>query len=334
MNNRLIAYAIVLATWLTGCQSDRDVELPSYFPSILHPADNTPTEARITLGRYLFYEPRLSIDSSLSCASCHLQSLAFTDGRKLSGGVHGITGFRNSPTLTNVAFQPYFFFDGGIPTLEKQVMAPLDNPDEMQLNIHQAALRLREDSFYTELFQKAYQRPPDAYSIVRALAAFQRTLLSYRAPIDAFWQGDTLALSPSQRKGLALFLSNRLGCATCHNGPNFTNYEFRHNGLPVADDDPGRRRVTTLPQDDGKFKVPTLRNITVTGPYMHDGSIASLDEVLTHYASGGVDHINKDKTISGFSLSATERADLLHFFEALTDTAFLRNPAFSSPFLE
>lgn len=324
---------IGVALWLSlsACTAGSSPELPDHFPDIVYPPDNLPTADRIALGRKLFYDPVLSLDSTISCASCHIQSLAFTDGRRVSGGIHGTSGFRNSPTLTNVAFQPYFFFDGGIPTLEKQGMAPLHNPAEMGINIHQVALRLREDAQYAKLFLKAYGRTPDAFSIIRALAAFQRSLLSYEAPIDRWWQGDSTTLTAAQQRGFQLFQSDRLGCATCHNGPNLSNYEFRHNGLSIDEADPGRMRVTTLPQDAGLFKVPTLRNIMVTAPYMHNGSMTTLQEVIIHYASGGVDHKNKDAAITGFSLTDEEQQDLLAFFQALTDTTFLTNPAYADP---
>lgn len=327
---------------LAGCESQSTVTaytetpvvwtLPDHFPPPPEPADNPTTVERVSLGRQLFYEPLLSLDSSTSCASCHHPNLAFSDPRQVSTGVHGGIGFRNSPTLTNVAYNDRYFFDGGIPSLELQVLAPLDNADEMRLNIHQAALRLREDSQYIQLFKQAYNRPPDSYGIVRALAAFQRTLISADSPYDRWLSGDQTALSAAANRGKALFFSAELKCSQCHSGFNFTNNGFANNGLHSDyTADPGRRRVTMEEEDIGKFKVPTLRNISVTAPYMHDGSIPTLHAVIDHYAKGGQQHPNKSPLITGFTITPAERSDLLAFLQCLSDSTFLHNPAFRTP---
>lgn len=334
-----LAFAII---WLfAGCQSEKSVQektlstttyhwnLPDHFPEPEVPADNAMTQERVDLGRRLFYEPLLSLDSTISCANCHQLPFAFSDPDKVSAGVHGRRGFRNSPTLTNIAYNEHFFFDGGIPSLELQVLAPLDNADEMQLNIHKAALRLREDSTYLYLFQKAYGRQPDSYSIVRALAAFERTMISANSPYDRWVQGDSSALTPAAQRGLQLFMSDNLQCSQCHSGFNFTNNGFAHNGLHSDySNDPGRRRVTMKESDVGKFKVPTLRNVEVSAPYMHDGSIPTLVAVIDHYASGGQPHPNKSPLITGFSLTDDEKHDLIAFLHSLTDQSFLSHPKF------
>lgn len=330
---------VICCILLIGCESQPTSttfaetpvvwSLPDHFPPPPAPTDNLTTVERVTLGRQLFYEPLLSLDSSISCASCHHPSLAFSDPRQVSTGVHGGQGFRNSPTLTNVAYNDRYFFDGGIPSLELQVLAPLDNADEMQLNIHQAALRLREDSQYVYLFKQAYNRPPDSYGIVRALAAFQRTLISADSPYDRWLSGDQAALSAAAIRGEALFYSAELKCGQCHSGFNFTNNGFAHNGLlSNYTADPGRSRVTMAEEDIGKFKVPTLRNVEVTSPYMHDGSLLTLGAVIDHYAKGGQPHPNRSPLITGFSITKAERSDLLAFLHSLTDTLFLYNPAF------
>lgn len=304
-------------------------DLPSHFPAPEEPEDNVTTVERVELGRKLFYEPLLSLDSTISCANCHQLPFAFSDPDPVSAGVHGRKGFRNSPTLTNVAYNERFFFDGGIPSLELQVLAPLDNEDEMQLNIHEASLRLQEDSTYVNLFQKAYGRAPDPFSITRALAAFERTMISAGSPYDLWLQGDSTAMSITALRGKELFFSEKLQCSTCHSGFNFTNNGFEHNGLyEDYSADPGRRRVTMAKEDIGKFKVPTLRNVEVSAPYMHDGSLRTLEEVIDHYASGGKKHPNKSNLIKGFTLTAGEKEDLLAFLQSLTDEAFLQNPAF------
>lgn len=336
--NKLIL--IVLLAWIAaGCHTAAKEkvmqetpylwDLPEHFPLPEEPADNPTTLERVELGRALFYEPLLSLDSTISCANCHQLPFAFSDPDQVSAGVHGRKGFRNSPTLTNVAYNERYFFDGGIPSLELQVLAPLDNEDEMQLNIHQAALRLREDSQYVALFQKAYGRQPDSYGITRALAAFERTLISADSPYDRWLSGDREALSTSAKRGRDLFYSTRLNCHQCHAGFNFTHNGFEHNGL-LSDytHDPGRRRVTMSEADIGKFKVPTLRNISVSAPYMHDGSLRTLEAVIAHYASGGHPHPNKSPLVTGFTLSSEEQSALLAFLHSLTDQAFLQNPEF------
>lgn len=337
--NSVFLPALALLWIGIGCQQQQakekshlspfNIQLPDHFPPIPVPADNPLTVERVELGRKLFYEPLLSLDSSVACVSCHRPALAFTDSVMVSAGAHGRTGFRNAPTLTNVAYNEHFFFDGGIPTLELQVLAPLSSEDEMALNIHQGALRLRDKASYRILFEKAFQRPPDSYGIIRALAAFERTLISYRSPYDRWKQGDSAALSPKAKVGMALFYSDSLQCSTCHAGFNFTHQGFEHNGLYTNySSDPGRRRVTMDTHDIGKFKVPTLRNVAVTAPYMHDGSMATLTDVIRHYAAGGKPHPNKSPLIQGFSLSAEEEDALIAFLNSLTDSTFLNRRAY------
>lgn len=305
------------------------LDLPPGFPAPDIPADNFLTEKRVELGKLLFYDPALSVDSTVSCATCHEAKAGFADHLAVSQGVKGRTGFRNSPTLTNVAYHPWFFKEGGSPTLELQALGPIENKAEMGFNAVLLAERLKGHPVYTPLAQQAYDREMDLYVLVRSIAAFERTLISGNSPFDKYhFQGKENALNEQEKKGMELFYSERTGCSQCHSDFDFSDYSFRNNGLYVEYADRGRQRVTLLDEDIGKFKVPTLRNIALTAPYMHDGSLATLSEVIDHYQAGGKNHPSQSPLITGFSLSEEEKANLLSFLEALTDDEFINNPAF------
>lgn len=296
----------------------------SHFPPMDLEPDKALTPARIALGKKLFFDPILSRNQDLSCASCHLPELAFSDGLKVSVGDEGRTHFRNSPSLFNVAWQPYLFMDGGNPTLESQVIGPIEEFREMNIPFPHAMARVAADSDYQAEFQAAFGDDVNPYTLTLALATFQRTLVSYDSPFDRFYyQGDSSALTTSAQRGLELFTSARLSCEDCHKFPLTTDFSFQNNGLyEEYPEDPGRARVTNnRPEHEGQFKVATLRNIALTAPYMHDGSISTLEEVIDHYASGGSSHRLKSEKITGFSLSSQEKQDLVAFLESLTDTS-------------
>lgn len=300
------------------------VALPDYFPVMEVPAKNPMSTSKVVLGAKLFYDPALSADSTISCSSCHLPQFAFTDRMAKSIGVSKNLTARNSPTLANLAFHPYFMFDGGIPTLELQAIAPLMHPDEMGFDLFKASDRLNNDQEYIVLSEQAFNEPLNAQSIAYALAAFQRSLLSYQSPYDTYLQGDKNALSPQQLRGKDLFFSEELNCVACHSGFNLSDFKFYNIGLYQDYVDKGRWRVTEDENDEGKFKVPTLRNIELTGPYMHGGSIASLKEVIDFKMSGGADHPIKSKKVRSFSLSESEINDLVDFLYSLTDKEFIK----------
>ncbi|WKZ76004.1 MAG: cytochrome c peroxidase [Vicingaceae bacterium] len=303
--------------------------IPKGFPLPLIPVDNELTESRVLLGKTLFYDPILSLDSSVSCATCHRLNLAFTDGQELSKGIVNRTGIRNTPTLTNIAYAFSLMFDGGAETLELQALAPIADHNEMNSDMNLVIERLKKNKKYISLFKKAYQREPDAFGITRSIAAFQRTLISGNSPFDKYYfQGDTTALSASEQRGMKLFFSESLACSECHSGFNFTNNHFENNGLYTVYADAGRARITNLSSDVGKFKVPTLRNAEYTSPYMHNGSFSSLEEVIAHYASGGKNHVNKSVLLKGFNIPETEKQDLIHFLKSLSDKEFLSNKNF------
>ncbi|MEZ4825923.1 MAG: cytochrome c peroxidase [Bacteroidia bacterium] len=306
-----------------------DMGLPAGFPMPEIPQENTLTVARVELGKMLFYDPVLSVDSSFSCATCHQAASGFADHLPISTGIQGRLGMRNSPTLTNVAYHPYFFAEGGSPSLELQVLGPIENHDEMGFNAAELAKRLKDDPVYTPLAQKAYGRDMDLYVLVRAIASFERTLISGNSPYDQYtFQKKPEALSESQKRGMTLFFSEKTGCTHCHSGFNFTSYNFENNGIYAEYEDPGRYRITLDPPDFGKFKVPTLRNISLTAPYMHDGSLKTLEEVISHYNTGGKNHPNQSNFVKPLGLSEEEKHDMIQFLQALTDTAFVNNRAF------
>ncbi|MCB0515050.1 MAG: cytochrome c peroxidase [Chitinophagales bacterium] len=304
-------------------------KLPEGFPPIIYPEDNAPTVARIELGKMLFYEPLFSRDNSISCASCHLPAYAFADTLAVSLGVEGRLGTRNSISLTNVAYQQRLLREGGVPSLEMQVLVPIQEHNEFNENIIAIAEKLQQIPEYVALSEKAYQRPLDAFVITRAIAAFERTLISGNSPYDQYhFQGKTTAMSEAARRGEALFFSDSLKCGNCHNGINFTNGQFENNGLYESYTDEGLARLTHQEGDVGKFKVASLRNLGYTAPYMFDGSLPDLAAVVAHYAQGGSQHANKSGLLKGFSLSEAEKADLITFLHSLDDADFVGNVDF------
>lgn len=339
--NRFIYLLGIWLFLLTACQEAEEVkpvlplpglmELPAGFPAIDIPEDNTFTQARWELGKKMFFDPVMSVDSSISCASCHQSNLAFSDDVAFSLGVENALGTRNSPTLANVAYHPYFTREGGVATLEMQVLVPIQEHNEFNFNILLIADRLAKDSSYVQLSQLAYNRSPDHFVITRAIACFERSLLSGFSPYDRYeYDREENSLTGEELIGKALFFSERTQCSSCHSGFNFTNYAFENNGLYTTYPDLGRMRLTGEETDRALFKVPSLRNIALTSPYMHDGSLNSLEAVIEHYNSGGKMHPNKSPLVKALALTATEKAALLAFLKTLTDTSFINNPLFKS----
>ena len=302
--------------------------VPKGFPAPDFPADNQFTIERWQLGKRLFFDPILSSDQTISCASCHKPELGFSDDKQLSFGIEERIGTRNAPTLANVAYHPYYTREGGVPKLEMQILVPVQEHAEFDFNILLIADRLKADSSYVQLSHLAYERDPDAFVITRAIACFERTLLSGESRYDQFIQGDQTVLSSKEKIGLDLFFSDRLSCSACHSGFNFTNYSFENNGLYEEYSDPGRFRLTNNEADRALFKVPTLRNVEVTAPYMHDGSIQTLEEVINHYNEGGSNHPHKNALIRPLQLFPNEKEALVAFLKSLTDDHFITNPKF------
>lgn len=286
------------------------------YPEVIHPKDNLPNAAKIELGKRLFFDTRMSADSSLSCASCHLPEKAFTDAEKIAKGIGGRLSLRNAPTLLNVAYQPHFMFDGELKTLEMQAIVPITDENEMGItDLGALVKRLASDPEYDRLAKEGFNKPFDLWVLTRALGAYQRTLVAWNSEFDRYYF-DNQPMNESAMRGWKIF-SEQLYCTSCHPAPFFTTFEVVDNGYEDTLDG-GRFRVTWDRKDFGTFKVPTLRNITLTYPYMHNGGFATLEEVLDFYARGGDQTANQSKHIQSFSLSARERKDLHAFFEALT----------------
>ena len=306
------------------------MEVPNGFDNIEFPEDNAFSQSRWELGKRLFYDPIMSLDSTISCASCHNPQLGFTDDVPFSFGVSDRLGTRNAPTLANVAYHPYFTREGGVPTLEMHILVPIQEHNEFDFNIVLLAERLKADSSYIEMSMEAYAREPDAFVITRSLASFERSLISGYSRYDHFENyGDNDALTQKEISGMELFFSDKTNCFKCHGGFNFTNYTFENNGLYSEYDDVGRFRFTGVEEDLAKFKIPSLRNIELSAPYMHDGSIETLEEVIEHYNSGGENHPNKNSFIQPLNLNEKEKDDLLVFLQSLTDDHFVTNPLFN-----
>ncbi len=327
-----------ICIFITGCLQEENTssknfpdigEIPHGFPPIAYPSDNAFTKDRWELGRKLFYDPILSIDNTISCASCHKPEIAFSDNLPVSEGVFSRKGVRNSPSLANIAYHPYLMREGGVATLEMQVLVPVQEHQEMGFSLPGAAIRMKNDSAYVRLTNKAYQRNPDPYTITRALAVFERTLISGNSFYDNYViNPESKLLDDAQKRGLELFFSKRTDCSSCHGGFNFTDYRFANNGLYEDYSDEGRMRLTGKEEDRAVFKVPSLRNVALSAPYMHDGSIKTLKDVIAHYNEGGKNHINKSHLIRPLGLSHQEKNDLVRFLESLTDNTFIQNPAF------
>lgn len=298
-----------------GVKSDKEFELnlPENFIQPKIPRDNLLTQKKVELGELLFFDPILSDDSTVSCSSCHIPELAFTDGKKIPIGIKGNIGTRNSPTLINVAYYPYFFAEGKVFDLETQALAPGLHAEEMGTEMKKMIYRLRKNKFYNKKFKEVFGEDIDVKHFVFALASYERTLIAGNSKYD---RND---LNIDEQKGKELFFSTRTNCSQCHQGNLLTDFSFQNIGLYEVYSDPGLARSNSLAIDSGKFKTPTLRNVEYTAPYMHDGSIASLEEVVEFYDAGGKDHPNKSEWVKPLQLTEEEKRCLVVFLKALTD---------------
>ena len=334
---KILALFIFSGVFISGCEKDTSNDgveavfiIPPGFPSMDFPPENNFTRARWELGKQLFYEKQLSKNSTLSCASCHKQEFAFSDSVALSLGDNNALGSSNAPSLANIGYHPYFTRAGGVPTLEMQVLVPIQEHNEFNSNMLDVIDKLKQNNSYNQQAQLAYGRTLDAFVITRALSTFERSLISGNSSFDKYLNDSTqYSLTASELRGYQLFNSSQTNCSSCHTGFNFTNYTFENNGLYLNYADSGRMRLTQLPQDRAKFKVPSLRNIAFTAPYMHDGSFATLQQVIEHYNSGGLPHVNKSSLVHPLQLTTQEKTDLLHFLNALSDDSFVRNNLFN-----
>lgn len=281
------------------------------------------------LGEKLFHDPILSSDYSISCASCHKPQFAFADTAAFSVGVGGKLGTRNTPSAMNMAMREHFFWDGRAASLEAQVSGPISNPVEMNLPFKQAVLRVRHHDAYRKLFWQVYRRLPDSLHIVKALAAFERSLETFNTPNDRWLNDLPNGLNEEQLRGRELFMGNRTRCFDCHFTPDFTADEFRNIGLfnGTSLNDSGRYLITRKHDDIGKFKVPGLRNVAITAPYMHNGQFKTLREVIDYYNEPDVvipNAINRDTMLpKKMNLTESEKNALEAFLIALTDEQFV-----------
>lgn len=344
---------------IASCRKDKisdfeptpyNLSIPSHFPNMPIPSDNPMTVEGVELGRYLFYEKKLSGDNSMSCASCHHAEAAFSDPNQFSTGITGAVGTRNSMALINLGWQQFFFWDGRAATLEAQLLEPVPNPIEMNQSWSDAVEKLRTDDRYPEMFAKAFgEYGIDSVKVTKALAQFLRTMISAESKFDVMYKYQNgLQLTAKEQQiysavtieewaGYDLFLSlNGADCLHCHNGPLMQVQKYSNNGLDASFTDPGRMEVTGNGTDNGKFKVPTLRNIAYSAPYMHDGRFATLDEVIDHYSSGIIQSETIDPMIEfahmgGVQLDDQEKQLLKAFLLCLSDENFIQDPRFSNP---
>lgn len=322
-----IASILLIGFFVLRCANLQDLNLSINVPT---PADNPQDAAKIALGRQLFFDKRLSLDGSVSCASCHDPRKAFTDQRAKSIGIKGQLSERNAPSLLNAAFLKTAMFDAHLQTLELQVIVPIQEPVEMGHNMKNLIKQLRQIPEYQAAAQAIFGRDFDAWVLTRSISAFERSLLSMNSPFDQFIAGNTKAISKEQQAGWKLF-SEKLYCIKCHPAPYFTTFEAANNGLYKSYEgktDQGRFRIHHDSSEIGTFKIPSLRNLPLTFPYMHDGSLQTIEEVLAHYQKGGAKHPLQNKALVPFELTKSEKQQLLAFFNALVDTSYLRRNGF------
>lgn len=287
---------------------------------VIWPNDNPYSPEKAELGKFLYFDKRLSADNSVACATCHDPKFAFTDGRPVSTGIKGQTGGRSAPTVLNRAFSLAQFWDGRAPTLEEQAKGPIANPIEMGHTHENVVKRLKEIPGYRALFAKAFGTEDFTIDhVAQAIATFERTLLSGNSPYDRYKAGDKKAMTPEQIRGMDVYF-NKAKCDQCHEGMNFTSNMFANIGIGTDKPDPdvGRYAVTKDPKDWGAFKTPTLREIARTAPYMHDGSLKTLEEVVEYYNKGGNKNKNLDERMKPLNLTDQEKKDLVAFLHALS----------------
>lgn len=347
----VISLALVVTTACEPEEDDRittnytltpyDLKIPADFPPMDQiPADNPTTVEGVQLGKKLFFDPILSGNNSQSCGSCHNQAFGFTDnGKPFSTGIDGSVGTRNSMPLINLGWSRFLFWDGRDASLEEQAKEPVTNPIEMHDTWPNALQELRQDGSYPELFKRAFgieATEIDSEHVAMAIAQFERTLISGNSRFDQKQRGE-LSFTPQERLGESIFFTEKGDCFHCHGTVLFTDNVFHNNGLQETIIDKGLGGVTGNPNDDGLMKSPTLRNIAVTGPYMHDGRFETLEEVVEFYNSGvhqnspniDVLMLKANRPNGQLNLTPDEKAALVAFLHTLTDSTFLSNPEFA-----
>lgn len=351
-NSKIILSVIfIFSISFLGFEKKTDPTLYKY-PELIHfpkmlPTDNPPTIEGVELGRYLFYDPILSKDSTFSCASCHRQEYAFSDSpKKFSQGINGNLGKRNTMPLFNLSWYASFFWDGKVTTLEEQVLHPVRSHDEMDLNWEEATNRINNSNFYLPKFYAAFgYQKIDSLIISKAIAQFEQTLISHNSKYDQVIRGEAY-FTPQEYEGFNLINDQTKGnCLHCHTtdaNALGTTAKFSNNGLddfatPIEFLDQGKGSVTNQLSDVGLFRIPSLRNVGLTAPYMHDGRFQTLEEVLDFYAHGVNKSYNLDPKMENsyqvdLNLTDIEKENIVLFLHTLTDSVFLKNPDFSNPF--
>jgi cytochrome c peroxidase len=311
--------------------------------------DGSPlTVEGVELGRMLFYDPILSGDSTMSCASCHMQSIGFTDGRPVSTGIRNLEGSRSAPALINMGYHyAGLFWDGRVNTLEGQAIMPVEDSLELNHNWDSVEIQIQRHKSYPIHFRKAFgiekRNEISRDLITKAIAQFERSLISNSSKYDKVVRGE-MEFTAAEKRGWTIFFDAsdelpKAECGHCHIDPLFTNLQFENNGIESVKDlddfeDKGRGAISGNYYDNGKFKTPTLRNIALTAPYMHDGRFATLDDVLDHYISGGHPAVNASPNVRKLDLDESHKKDLIAFLHTLTDSTLLNDTAFSNPFAE
>lgn len=345
-----IVYVLLMALMFFSCKKEESknqayyfptyvkLDIPVGFPEMVIPEDNPFTEEGIELGRHLFYEKRLSGDNTLSCGSCHKPNAGYSDNRRFSVGIDNIAGDRQSMPIMNIGWSSRFFWDGRAKSLEEQIIEPVRNPIEMHETWKNAMNKLKTSPKYVRMFKKAFWgKEMDSIAAAKALAQFMRTMISGNSRFDKFNRRE-ITLTPAELKGLASFQSlTGADCFHCHSGVLFTDFTMQNNGLNPVHTDKGFGDVTSNPADNGKFKVPSLRNLVFTAPYMHNGKFQTLDQVIDFYSTGvhasspNISVSMEFASTGGVNLNLVEKSELKAFLLTLTDSSFITNPDFQDP---
>jgi cytochrome c peroxidase len=305
-------------------------EVPRGLAPLKIPANNPLTEAKIALGKQLYFDPRLSRDNTISCASCHDPQKGWSNGEPFATGFGGQKGGRNAPTVLNAAYYSLQFWDGRAAELEGQALGPIQNPIEMNLTLPEALERLNKIDGYRRQFQAVFGSEANQENLAQAIAAFERTVLSGDAPYDRYKAGETAAMSPAAVRGMQVFF-NKANCSACHSGAHFSDGAFHNIGIGMDKPQPdlGRYEISKQVGDKGAFKTPGLRDIARSAPYMHDGSMNTLEDVVAWYVEGGHPNPYLDEEIFALKLSAEQQADLVTFLkEGLASSKY---PAIAPP---
>jgi len=339
-----LVFSALIVFFINACEVDSVIkeELPAENIALVIPqgwpnpgynfSTNTLTKEGFILGRKLFYEKRLSRNNTISCGSCHQQFAAFSHlDHNVSHGIDGLLGNRNAPGLYNLAWHTNFMWDGGVNHIEVQPLAPINNPVEMDESISNVIAKLQSDAEYRQMFKNAFGTETITSQLIfKAITQFQGIMVSNNSKYDKYKRGET-SLTASEANGLTVFQQK---CNSCHAAPLFSNFDYINNGLDVNfSKDAGRAKITMAPTDSGKFKVPSLRNVYLTRPYMHDGRFETLDQVLNHYASGVKSSATlHPQLVGGIALSNQEKQDIIAFLKTLSDYTFIQDKRFADPF--